>query len=143
MASNDKHSSKAHIIFRTAETFEGMEALMQKVWYTKAYTTEMGDGFLYSEFACPDFPATEMYHNPDYKNNKAYAEFIKEQKALFNDKANWHTPTSTLWYTTHTVVYDIAKRELRVMVHEGLDGQKEYYASLSESTFAKPFDVMK
>lgn len=81
----------------------------------------MGDGFLYSEFACPDFPATEMYHNPDYKNNKAYAEFIKEQKALFNDKANWHIPTSTLWYTTHTVVYDIAKRELRVMVHEGLD----------------------
>lgn len=128
----------------TAESFEGMEGLMQKVWYTKAYTSEIGDGFFYSEFACPDFPATEMYHNPDYKNNKSYADMIKEQKALFNDKANWHTPTSTLWYTTHTVVYDIAKRELRVMVHEGLDGQKEYYAaSLSESTFAKPFDVMK
>ncbi len=123
----------------TPESFEGMQNLMQKVWYTKAYTTKIGDGFFFSEFVSPEFPAQEMYHNPDYKNNEAFAEMFKAQKALFDDKSNWHTPTSTLWYTTHTVIYDMQKRELRVMVHEGLDGQKEYYkASLSESSFVKP-----
>lgn len=123
----------------TEESQEGMEALMQKVWYINTYKAPLDENYWFSEFASPEFPATEMYHNPAYKDNKAYAAMVEEQKAMFADKANWHVPESPLWYTTHSVVYDLKNRSLRVMTHEGLDGQEEYYAaSLSGSTFAKP-----
>lgn len=123
----------------TEESAQGMEELMRKAWYTKAYTSPVDENYWFSEFASPEFPATEMYHNPQYKDNKAYAAMVEEQKAMFADKANWHVPTSTLWYTTHSVVYDLKARSLRVMTHEGLDGQEEYFAaSLWESKFEKP-----
>ena len=123
----------------TDESADGMKQLMQKVWYTRTYTDSLDEHFMFTEFAGRDFPATEMYHNPDYKDNAAYAAFIKEQRALFADKAFWHVEDSPLWFTTHSVVYDLKRRSLTVMTHEGLDGQKEYYsASLSESNYAKP-----
>lgn len=123
----------------TEESFEGMISLMQKVWYTNAYTMDLDENFWFTEFTTPEFPAYEMRKPGFLQEHPEFAETVSRAKATFAEKANWHTPTSTLWYSTHSVVYDLSKRELRVMTHEGLDGQKEYYAaSLSESTFEKP-----
>lgn len=123
----------------TPETFEGMQDLMKKVWYTKAYTTDpTTPGYWNTEFVSPEFKAQYIYNNDAVLKDQTYLNMLRENQAKFNDKSNWHTPESTLWYTTHTSVYDLSKRELHVLVHEGLDGMKDFYKADLNSTFAHP-----
>ena len=124
----------------TPETFEGMEELMSKVWYTQAYTIDPSSrDFWFTDWYDSGYSSAFMYKNYDLCDNE---EFCNEMRAFlsdFDNPDNWHSDDSELWYTTHTSVYDLENKTLRVLVHEGLDEQKTYYeASLKKSKFAKP-----
>ena len=121
------------------QSAEGMENLMKKVWYTNTYTTPAeSENFFISEFASSNRPAETIYRNGCVWQDEAFQQSVQNSKNLFNDKANWHTPETTLWYTTHTSVYDLSAKELNVLVHEGLDGQDGFYNVKFDDHFAKP-----
>lgn len=127
----------------TAPTWEGMAKLMESVWYTKCYTIKNGDpNFWLTDNYNDQYLSSKMYGNMDMWNDKGFVHYVDSLKGMFNDKSNWHTATSTLWYTVHTCIYDLAKRELHIKVSEGLDGQKDYYTCSINSTFPRPFDLM-
>lgn len=121
-------------------TSEGMQDLMKKVWFSQAYTKDIND---------PTYPrtensnnttikASEVYKNPDAVKIQAYVAEVEKGKKMFADKSFWHIPDTQLWYTTHTSVYNLEKREFSVLVHEGFDGQKEFYTVSLTDTFPKP-----
>lgn len=124
----------------TPATSEGMQDLMKKVWFTLSYTKDIKDpGFFHTDYANNTaIKAGEVYNNPDVLKNEAFVKEVETGKANFADKSQWHKKDCTLWYTTHTTVYDMAKREFKVLVHEGLDGQKEWYHVTMDSQFVKP-----
>lgn len=57
---------------------------------------------------------------------------------MFKDTSTWFTDDCELWFTTHTSVYDIKSQNLHVLVHEGLNGMKDFYKASLSSKFAKP-----
>lgn len=121
------------------ESVEGIKELIKKVWYTQAYSKDIdSEDFWCTEYVNGDFHAEAVYGNNANIENEAFRDLIKRGQAKFNDKTNWHSDESTLWYSTHTSVYDIEKRQLNVLVHEGLDGQQEWVCVDLNSTFAKP-----
>lgn len=124
----------------TPATFEGMQDLMKKVWFTLTYTMDVKDpGFFHTDYANNTaIKASEVYKNPDVLKNEAFVKEVETGKANFADKSLWHKKDCTLWYTTHTSVYDLAKREFKILVHEGRDGQKEWYHVTMDSQFVKP-----
>ncbi len=124
----------------TEESFDGMTELMKKVWYTQFYTAEAdAPGFLMTEIASAKHPAGQLYGNTDYQNTEEWESIIAGVKEDFANPDNWHSDNSTVWYTTHTSVYNIADKELHLILHEGYDDQNEVLSfSYSDSHFAKP-----
>ena len=124
-------------------SFESMHELMKKAWYTQLYTSDptAPDHFM-TEVASQKHPASVLYHNPEYRNSEEWAEIAAGLKKDYANPENWHSSDSPLWYTTHTSVYRISTRELHVILHEGLDEQKDFLAfSLADSHFAKPLEM--
>lgn len=128
----------------TEESFTGMQDLLKEVWYSKAYTKEIGSkDFWFTEFV-EDVSAKDLYKNPDVWKNETYTNAMKVNQANFNNKANWHVADSPLWYTTHTTVYDLAARKFHVLIHEGRDEQKDFMeVSLNDTHFEKPLEHKK
>lgn len=123
----------------TEESFEGIQSLMKKVWYTKTYTIDTDDeGFWATEYAGPTLSAKLLYKNADRASNADFINVVNDLKTKYADKSNWHIPATDLWYSTHTSTYNLSTRTLQLMVHEGLDGQKEFYSVDFNSTFPKP-----
>lgn len=124
----------------TPATFEGMEELMSKVWYSKTYTTDPSShDFWLTECCDPTLPASYLYKNYNLCDNEEFCNSVRNFLAGFHTPSTWHVDNTIYWYTTHTSVYDLENKTLRVLVHEGLDEQKTYYeASLKKSKFAKP-----
>lgn len=121
------------------ETAEGMETLMEKVWYTKSYTMNMDEpGFWTTEFTNDYYTAPEMYQHPEVLKDENFRKVVEKSIADYNDKSKWHTPTCGVWYTTHTSIYDLDSLSLRVKLHEGLDGMKSYYAVKFNDRFPNP-----
>lgn len=129
----------------TPATFEGFQNLMSKVWYSKAYTIDPSShDFWFTEWYDLGISSAEMYRNYDLCDSPEFCDLVRKYTKAFYDQSNWHIADSPLWYTTHTSIYDLESKTLRVLVHEGRDSQKEYYeASLGKSSFAKPLKGMK
>lgn len=126
---------------QTGESFEGMQNLMKKVWYSIAYTTPIGSkDFWLTDFATDEFPASKIYKNQATWNNDDFTAYIKHCQDTFADKSKWHHPETTLWYTTHTSVYSICDRQLEVLVHEGFDEQKTFFHIDFNTSFVKPLE---
>lgn len=124
----------------TPESFEGMQELMSKVWYTRFYKADpTSRDFWFTECSNSDFPTSSLYKNYDIIDSPEFQELAKRSIAPFYDKSLWHVDDTPLWYTTHTSIYDLQSKTMRVLVHEGLEGQAGFYeASLDRSKFAKP-----
>lgn len=129
----------------TEESFEGMQNLMKKVWYSKFYLTDAkAPGFMMTEYVSPEYPATRLYGNEELQQSEEWAAIVAGLKEKFENKDNWHTADSPLWYSTHTSVYQLSTKELRLIVHEGYDGQDETLAfSLADSHFVKPLSMVR
>lgn len=126
----------------TSESFEGMQDLMSKVWMSKAYTTDPSStDFWFTEWPETGYSSSYLYRNYGLCQDSEFVEWFRKYLSKFNDSENWHVDDSPLWYSTHTSIYDMEAKSLRVLVHEGRDSQKDYYeASLSGSSFAKPLE---
>ena len=124
----------------TPATFEGMQDLMKKVWFSLSYTKDLKDpGFFHTDYANnAAIKASEVYNNPDVLKNEAFVKEVENGKANFADKSQWHKKDCTLWYTTHTSVYDLENKTLRVLVHEGLDEQKTNILGIDVPTTTIP-----
>lgn len=121
-------------------TFESMENLMEKVWYSKCYTLPYDSHeLMLTEFSGQEYPSYYLYKHYEYEEDALLIRKMDSLRERFNDKSNWHKDDTEFWYTTHTSVYSLSGREMEVLVHEGYDTQKSYFrASLAGSTFAKP-----
>ena len=123
------------------DTFEGIEDLMKTVWYTKCYTEEMGShNYMLTDFSSDKFPAYSLYKHYEYWDEEYLIQRMNHYKEVFADKENWHKADTPIWYTTHTSVYNLPTRELRVMTHEGYDEQQEFFSASFDINFAKPLD---
>ena len=124
----------------TPETFEGMQNLMSKVWYSQAYTIDPSShDFWFTEWYDLGYSSAFMYKNYDLCESEEFCGPVRNYLKVFDDPANWHSDDSPLWYTTHTSIYNLENKTLRVLLHEGRDEQKTYYeASLKKSKFGKP-----
>lgn len=124
----------------TPESFEGFQNLMKKVWYSNAYTIDPAShDFWFTEWYDSGIPSYNLYKNYDLCESESFVESFRNYLKIFDDPSQWHVPGSQLWYTTHTSIYDLKNRTLRVLVHEGRDGMENYYdASLDVSRFSKP-----
>lgn len=133
---NDNYAS-------TPETFDGMQELMKKVWYSQTYTIDPSSrDFWFTEWCDAGYSSAYLYKNYDLCENAEFCDMARKYQSTFNNPAYWHVDDSPLWYTTHTSVYDIKSKILSVMVHEGRDGQTlSYQASLDGSEFPKPLDA--
>ena len=127
----------------TPETFEGMQELMKKVWYSQTYTIDPSSrDFWFTEWYDAGYSSAYMYRNYALCENTEFCNMVRKYLSVFNDPKYWHVDDSPLWYTTHTSVYDLETRTLRVLVHEGRDGQTQFYqASLDGIGFPKPLDA--
>ncbi len=115
------------------ETVEAMKGVMAKAWYTKTYTDDVGTpDFFFSEYvgskagSGKTFYAADLYGRPEVRDDPDFIEVAARAHEKFADKANWHTDDTSLWYTTHCCVYELSKRRFSVLLHEGLDGMKEW-----------------
>lgn len=125
----------------TSETAEGMQGLMEKVWYSKSYTMSLDEpNYWTTENPSEHFTASQMYKHPEVLKDERYKQVVKNNLAAYNNRDKWHTPGCTVWYSTHTSIYDIANRSLSVKVHEGLDGMDDYMTFDFDSTFPKPLN---
>ena len=128
----------------TPETANGMQRLMEKVWYTKSYTMTLDEpGYWATENPNEYFTAPQMYNHPEILKDKRYQQVVDYNVADYNNRDNWHTPGCTVWYTTYTSIYNIATRSMSVKLHEGLDGMKEYLNFNFDQHFSKPLNKKK
>lgn len=123
------------------DNFLGMQRMMESVWYTNFYTTPIDslDSWL-TEAACSEIPAPLLYHNYQILRDPYVRNFIQSMIDDFNSRRTWHADDCPYWISTHTSIYDLSTRQLRVLVHEGLDGMKSYYHASLDSHFAHPID---
>ncbi len=118
-----------------AETsFNGMKNLIKKVWYSHAFTDSVqSENFLFTEYAGAQkgdgggiYHAEDLYKNKDLANDSAFASIVDNNHNRFADKSNWHTPDTKLWYTTHSIVYNLETKSFEIILHEGFDGMKDW-----------------
>lgn len=123
------------------DNFTGMQNLMKQVWFTKAYTTPLSSpDFWYSESASDELPARLLYHNYEISQIPEAIAAIQTLNEGFNASYKFYTDECPYWFSTHTSVYDIAARKMRVLVHEGRDGMRSFYEASLDSHFAKPLE---
>lgn len=128
----------------TEESFDGMLNLMKKVWYSNTYTAKIGSkDFWFTEYTSEKYHSPLLYQGAAIWQDSAFVAMVANAQKQFNDKTQWHTPETALWYTTHTSVYNLDKMEMRVLIHEGLEEQKTPYAANFKSKFAKPLSHRK
>lgn len=121
------------------ESFSGFEQLMKSVWYSNTYTKEIkSDDFFFSEYVVDGLTNDELYNNPKIWENSKFNNLVLKAKAAFNDTALWYKAETPLWFTSYTSIYDLKNRSMRVLVHEGRDGQKEYFGASLKSRFTNP-----
>lgn len=124
------HANYAHL----AHTRAAMQELMKKVWYSQVYTQSVDSpSFFFSEYygaSSPinrDYTSLDLYQSHSIRQDSFFRQIVEEAGRNFVDTSLWHCENSPLWYTNHTVVYDLCKKDLTILLHEGLDGMKEWY----------------
>jgi len=104
--------------YELGKTVNGMQELMKKVYYTRAYDP-YSDMFWYSELAGGNLTmkntgAKKLNGNPD--NAGAYKDVVVKHLSEFE---NYTRDTeSKRWHTVHTSVFDLDKKELYVLPQE-------------------------
>lgn len=120
-------------------TFEGMQNLMEYVWSSKCYTLSIDDpDFLATDQVSEYFTAAQLYRNPEALADPLFQEIYKSFQDDYNDRSTWYTPDCDVWITTHTSIYDLNTRTLKVKVNEGLDGMNNYLTFDLNSHFPNP-----
>lgn len=120
-------------------SFEGMQGLMEYVWSSKCYTLDIDDpDFLATDQADEYFTAAQLYKNPDVLNDPLFQSIYRYYQEGYYDYSTWYTPECEVWLTTHTSIYDLNTRTLKVKVNEGLDGMNDYLTFDMNSHFPKP-----
>ncbi len=111
--------------------------------FTNCFTIDPSSrDFWFTEWYDAGYSSAYMYKNYELCENDEFCNTVRRYLSAFNDPKYWHVDDSPLWYTTHTSVYDLKARTLRVLVHEGRDGQTQFYqASLDGSEFPKPLEA--
>lgn len=128
----------------TEESFDGMESLMHKVWYSQYYTLpHTYPEFWSSEAALGLYPTWEVYSNPDIWDDPDFVESVLFEKSLWDDKSNWFTDDTWLWFTVHNSIYNISEKRMEVIVHEGMFDMKDYRSFGLDCSFNKPLDLCK
>lgn len=126
-----------------ATSAEGTANLMSLVWYSNTYTKPMdSEDFFFTEYAVDSISAETLYK----RGNEMWADEwfrnqVSDKKKEWDDKSLWHIPSTPLWYTTHTCVYDLAKKELSIKVHEGFDGMDKFHTVSFDTHFNKPYNT--
>ena len=102
-------------------TMEGMMGLMQRVWYSQAYSTDI-DPVWYSEFASAedslnylafvrgDKVMRERFQQMLERVGSAYQSLDYQKSVRAADNPNW--------YTTHTVVFDQHRKTFSIVEQE-------------------------
>ena len=122
-------------------TFEGMQGLMEYMWGSKCYTLDFDDpDFLATDQADEYFTAAQLYKNPDVLADSLFQSIYTAYLEEFYDYSKWHTPECDIWISTHTSIYDLNTRTLKVKVNEGLDGMNDYLTFDMNSHFPKPLN---
>ena len=128
----------------TEESFRGMEQLMKKVRYSNTYTREVGAADFWATELCNDLiPSSYLYGNQNLWNDIHFCDVVAQFKNMWNNPAYWYTDDTPLWYTVHTSIYNLADRQMEVLVHEGLGDQKEFRPFNLGSRFEKPLSHKK
>lgn len=121
------------------DSMEGMQELMKQAWFTKTYTTSVDSkDYWLTENACEDIPAEDLYQKYELAQDPTMRAVFLAKTVLFYELSLWYVEDTPLWFSTHTSVYDISERKLHVMVHEGLDGMRDFYEASLSSSFVKP-----
>lgn len=122
-------------------TYEGMQDLMEYVWSSKCYTLAIDDpDFLATDQADEFFTAAELYKNPEVLKDPLFQQIYESYQDDYYDRSTWYTPDCDVWITTHTSIYNLDTRTLKVKINEGLDGMKDYLTFDMNSHFPKPLD---
>lgn len=102
--------------FGEGETIRGMQDLMKKVYYTRAYDV-YSENFWYSELCHDDLTMDDR--GPANLHGDIYAAGVFADDLIYslNDYYRMERD-STTWHTVHTSVYDIENRTLYVMPQE-------------------------
>lgn len=126
------------------ESFAGVEHLMQKVWYSKYYTTPVrSEDYWLSEAEVDGYEAWKLYGHPEYWDDPAIMDSILQSKKDWEDRSNWFVDDSDLWFTVHNSVYNLKDKRFEVIAHEGMSGMKGYRAFGLDASFSKPLDCRK
>lgn len=102
------------------DSIEGMRNLMKRVRYSQTYDPNM-EPFWKTEYAGKEHytietPLDTVFANPDVQRQIEQFKHFKE--------TGEYEPEWKLWFTTHTSVYDIEARKLRLTIREQYD---KYY----------------
>ena len=125
----------------TEESFRGMEGLMQKVRYSRTYTKSVGDAdFWATEFCNDAYGSDFLYGNQKLWDYPIFCGMVDSLKKMWSNPSYWYIDDTPLWFTVHTSIYDIEKREMEVLAHECFGEQQNFRSFNLDSHFAKPLE---
>lgn len=118
----------------TEISFEGMKGLINKIRFSHIYTDSISSkNFPFTDYvgAIKEdgkgvYLAEDLYKNEKILDDKFFLKKVDRIQNNFKDKSNWHTTDTQLWYTTHSVVYNLNDMSFEILLHEGFDGMKKW-----------------
>ncbi|XQP55386.1 MAG: hypothetical protein ACOQNV_01335 [Mycoplasmoidaceae bacterium] len=126
--------------YNTATSFSGMESLMQRVMFSKAYNyrhnpvpmkvTTPDKGDLTSEWYSEFVVQSELYpYTGAFDYQKYLLDFVLFKQDYWNARLlDYRVPANpNYWQTTHNSTYDIRHKHLRVVVQEQYETYFDYY----------------
>ena len=116
--------------YSSIEDVDDMISAMKSVSFSNAYTKELGSNFWYSEFVGGDITVDTP---PDNTNFIERIEYFKDEW----ERKSRDAEETLLWITTHTSVYDLENKTLKLFCQE-LEPKNElilFDGSKPEETF--------
>lgn len=96
----------------------GMWSLMKKVWYAQCYDPDYQPRW-YSDFLSNENPSTyqDILAGNTAALDETYMPLAIEYGSIEKQKA-LRAPDNMNWYTTHSIVYDLAAKEMHLIAQE-------------------------
>lgn len=128
--------------YASSDSFEGMQKLMQKVIFSKAYNyqhnpvpmkieEEEKKGDLTSEWYSEFVPQSTLYptEGPAFDYEKYLVGMVLFKQDYWNARIlDYRVPSNpNFWQTTHNSTYDMEHKHLRVVVQEQYETYFDYY----------------
>lgn len=103
--------------YASANTAEGMRALLQKLKYTLAYAPEQ-EPFWFTEY-CGKYPTSDLTVAKAASDTEAFSGVVNHALATFNHRTRKRGEEGYgTWHTVSSVVYDVYARRLVAVVQE-------------------------